>query len=676
MADAPFPPSGGARAPTSYPNISSIPRRSSYASVVSGNAFPPISSSFSHLLNDSHPIFYPPSDSRVHRAPFGVDAADMHMNSAWRNTGSTESLPPWSRKYAGFLRSAEFPHGLGLTDTPAFLTPSYLRNSRYIARLETAHRAKIAAQQRDPSSATSNPPLSASSSNVHLPRIAPSHRGMTYEIIEKEPPAPADPLMPLPSQWSSVDKFSGLELSNENFDVRYTGPMHKHDHEAAALRADHPMPPQCGIYYFEVKIESKPKEGMIGIGFSSPKASVERLPGWETESWAYHGDDGKSFFGESQGQGRAYGPTFGAGDTVGCGVNFSTGSAFFTKNGVFLGNAFNDLRSTNLFPSVGMKKLPPVHLKTNFGQEPFVFDIDGMVKQERFNVLSEINETSTAGLQPPLDESTLLQELVAQFLAHDGYVDTARAFAQEVATETLALQNGRNEPLKKYEVEEDREAINRNKIRSAILDGDIDKALKHTKAYYSNVLEDHPQIHFKLRCRKFLEMMRRSNELSAATAAKRRGSTSSNSHEHAVFDQEMELDDGDGDSWAADGMDTEEPEVVAQFNQLLTEAVQYGQQLRADYPTDENGGDKKLLDDIFSLVAYPDPKRSVHGHYLDAEGRVAVAEELNSAILVSLGKSSAAALERLYQQTEVLVNEISEDGGAGAFINVRDDILL
>jgi hypothetical protein len=55
-----------------------------------------------------------------------------------------------------------------------------------------------------------------------------------------------------------------------------------------------------------------------------------------------------------------------------------------------------------------------------------------------------------------------MQELVAQFLAHDGYVDTARAFAEEVATETLALQNGRDEPLKKYEVEEDREAVNRN----------------------------------------------------------------------------------------------------------------------------------------------------------------------------------------------------------------------
>jgi hypothetical protein len=85
---------------------------------------------------------------------------------------------------------------------------------------------------------------------------------MTYEIIEKEPPV-ADTLQPLPTQWSSEDKCSALELSNDSLDVRYAGPVHKHDNEAAALRTDHPMPPQCGIYYFEVKIESKPKEGSV-----------------------------------------------------------------------------------------------------------------------------------------------------------------------------------------------------------------------------------------------------------------------------------------------------------------------------------------------------------------------------------------------------------------------------
>ena len=87
-------------------------------------------------------------------------------------------------------------------------------------------------------------------------------------------------------------------------------------------------------------------------------------------------------------------------------------------------------------------------------------------QQEKASIHSEISATSTASLQPPLDEPALLQELVAQFLAHDGYVETSRAFAEEVAIETAALQNGRDEPLKKYEVEEDREAINRNSTHS------------------------------------------------------------------------------------------------------------------------------------------------------------------------------------------------------------------
>jgi hypothetical protein len=73
--------------------------------------------------------------------------------------------------------------------------------------------------------------------------------------------------------------------------------------------------------------------------------------------------------------------------------------------------------------------------------------------------------TNIASIQPPLDESAFLQELVAQFLAHDGYVETARAFAEEVAAESAALENGRQGQLKKYEVEEDLEAINRQSMK-------------------------------------------------------------------------------------------------------------------------------------------------------------------------------------------------------------------
>lgn len=43
--------------------------------------------------------------------------------------------------------------------------------------------------------------------------------------------------------------------------------------------------------------------------------------------------------------------------------------------------------------------------------------------------------------------------------------------------------------------------------------------------------------------------------------------------------------------------------------------------------------------------------------------------------VVSLGKSSAAALELLVKQTSVLIQDISEDGGPGAFVNLRNDYL-
>lgn len=68
--------------------------------------------------------------------------------------------------------------------------------------------------------------------------------------------------------------------------------------------------------------------------------SLQRAPGWEPESWGYHGDDGNCF--AAQNVGKSYGPKFGPNDTVGCLVNFRLGHALFTKNGDDLGLSFSD----------------------------------------------------------------------------------------------------------------------------------------------------------------------------------------------------------------------------------------------------------------------------------------------------------------------------------------------
>lgn len=219
---------------------------------------------------------------------------------------------------------------------PAFFKPSYLKDSKYLESLEEVHIAKVAAELDGPLARSSDPvSLSRSSSSANMQKMAPSHRGMTYEIIEHQPHVEEDFPAPLPSKFEATDKYGGLEVAVDGLDVKFVGLHKMGEHEAAATRSDHPIPPQCGIYYFEVSIISKGKEGMIGVGFSGANTSLEKLPGWEQDSWAYHGDDGKSFC--CQSQGKNYGPTFTSGDVIGCGINFFTGCGFFTKNGVYLG---------------------------------------------------------------------------------------------------------------------------------------------------------------------------------------------------------------------------------------------------------------------------------------------------------------------------------------------------
>lgn len=232
-------------------------RRSSYAAALAGNTgsspantAPTRSGAFSHLINSSTP-----HTISQHRHSRSTDA-DGHHNSMSTSWGRGGALPSYSSQ-TGHWQGL----GGGVQDIPPFFVPSYLRGSKHAEKLQEAHKAKAAAQRELRSTQSSNAgSLSTSSSSVNLHKLAGSHRGLTHEIIERAPVFVDEPVSPWPTKWSESDKFAQLDIEDGGRQAKFSGSQKTSD-EAASVRADCPMPRQCGIYYYEVTVVSKGKDG-------------------------------------------------------------------------------------------------------------------------------------------------------------------------------------------------------------------------------------------------------------------------------------------------------------------------------------------------------------------------------------------------------------------------------
>ncbi|KAI9316471.1 concanavalin A-like lectin/glucanase domain-containing protein, partial [Dichotomocladium elegans] len=142
-------------------------------------------------------------------------------------------------------------------------------------------------------------------------------------------------------------------------------------------RANASIPPECEIFYYEVTVVDEADFNYIGIGFCSREAPLDQLPGWHGLSWGYHGDDGRAFearYGPVDLTDDAFGPQFTLADAIGCGIDVENQLIFYTKNGEFLGLAFESFTSTSgLYPCVGLNA-PNTCVVANFGALPFLFD--------------------------------------------------------------------------------------------------------------------------------------------------------------------------------------------------------------------------------------------------------------------------------------------------------------
>jgi hypothetical protein len=245
---------------------------------------------------------------------------------------------------------------------------------------------------------------------------------------------------PLLRQWSTIHKCKTPNLSHKNLRVTNKEPGNTHK-DAASVRTDHPIPADCGIYYFGMKIISKGRDGYMGIGLSKSDVLMNRLPGCDKNSYAYNGDDEHSFCYSVTSQN--YSPTFTTGDVIGCCLNLIENTCFYTQNGYNLGIAFRDL-PTDLYPTVALHT-PLESVDANFGQYSFQLYIHNYVLEKHLNSEQTINNFS---LRKNTENKLklILRKLIRTYLVHHGFSSTAEKFAKSVGhqfEEKLASKRNR-----------------------------------------------------------------------------------------------------------------------------------------------------------------------------------------------------------------------------------------
>ncbi|KAI0353184.1 SPRY-domain-containing protein [Trametes cingulata] len=828
-ASIPIPPSSAARSlenviPMSFsPSPASRPRMSASNSAASLGAVrvaPPmsrsVSASYSSALNavprgrpvgpaqsNVAPVFEPriirattsptPSRDPACNAPFAASTSPVRPRRLSAGIRSQSAINPGSLTQRATASTAHATH----TTQQGFPRPAYLEYSSLRDMLHTEPAPSTLAPATRPA-AYSVAAHDARSSASPAPPIIPYpyfRRELSPvgdsddESIATPPPAPAPPaavgavtvlstntVLMLPTRWSEQDRTPSLSVSLDGRELTFTGPSCMGDRESSAARTNHPIPPACGIYYYEVEILHKCPKGPISIGFSAPDVRLSRLPGWERNSWGYHADDGWAFPGHKDGS--PYGPTFDSGDVIGCGVDFSQNRVFYTKNGSFLGMVFENVgKTTEIYPCIGMRQTNE-SIRANFGSAPFRFAIEEHVRAQRDSVWAGIMNTRVdwglLGLGPRKTEEDRkveelraaesdmaedeeskapLRKLVLAYLAHHGYARTARAFQKQCAERWKPISTTEPVQTKTEPVDEDaamamdmddtpaagsstapkatldydsefgldHDLNTRLSITNAIIRGDIDTALSLIRAHHSSVLErEQGLVLFRLRCRKFVELVLEAGEALRKVKEAEREAATARAKEPVVVEKPVD-GAGDGVVGEMDGlgaMDVDDPSpeahttpststptvstsigsthptiptpsaptpvqnthatLAALAKAALHTALSYGQTLEADYKTDTRPGVRAHLRRTFGVVAYDDPI-AAGGEVAEMAGqaaRDALAAEVNQAILESQGRPAHPALETVYRQASACVTRLGLLGaGSAAFADVRKEFL-
>lgn len=423
----------------------------------------------------------------------------------------------------------------------------------------------------------------------------------------------------LPSCWSALDRNANVQIDEDGLVARYVGPG-KTESDAAAVRSNRCIPQQCGLFYFEISVVDRGRDGHLAVGICQQGASLCRLPGWEVASVGYHGDDGMCFTGLANGA--PFGPTWGTGDVIGCGLDVQKRRLFYTKNGVFLGfvKNFEFSGASQWFPVIGFRT-PGEVMRANFGVDEscFLFDVVAYAIRQK---LSIVREVFSAGAE--VDEVEK-KKLVLEHLISIGAGKTAASFYRNAFIDAPYQKCPRATKAVPIPTEASvREFLRRGEKRRLLIErlvrgGNIRDTMAEVNLEYPELLKEEVDVSFELELFLFLQLLQ---QLRA-------------NGERNLKTQES--------------------------------LFQLGREMSARYSHDSQKS--RRLEEAFSLVPCSDLARL---EAADSSTVASVAHTLNSAILRREGSGESSLLGTLVKAAQLTVGTLGEYYGPANFLRLSE----
>eukprot|EP00375_Theileria_parva_P003618 XP_766303.1 hypothetical protein [Theileria parva strain Muguga] len=297
----------------------------------------------------------------------------------------------------------------------------------------------------------------------------------------------------IPSCLNSRIRQHYITILKDLLTVEYTGKSRYCD--SGSVQSDTCAPTNCPLYYYEVEIVKCDSQPKIVVGFSYRS---------EPNSVGYKSEDGYSMNGTSKSE--SYGPSYGKGDVIGCGINYLNQNYFFTKNGSFLGSAGSLFHIDN-YPTVGLNSFGE-SVKFNF-LGPFKFNIEDYYKKIISTERDEINSNTVSRED--------LNGIVHFYLLHRGYSKTLKAFKNETNADGMNLDLNEDKSENKFinQLYISNEVVNkmestlekRSVLIDGILNGEIEGALEAFSRNFPKIKKS-SMAYVMLVTQNFIEMLK------------------------------------------------------------------------------------------------------------------------------------------------------------------------